>query len=61
MSDTRRKAQDDMQKYYVCGQCNDKQYYLVGEEKPVPCPDCGWNHADRKKYDVPDEIRIDLN
>ena len=61
-NDTRRqKTQDDVQNYYICGQCKDKQRYLVGEDKPIPCPDCGWQHGDRKKYDVPDEIRIDLN
>ena len=55
---TRRK--DDEQKFYICGQCKDKQYYLVGEEPPVPCPDCGWNHKGRKKYELPAEIKLDL-
>ena len=54
---TRRK--DDEQRFYVCGQCGDEQYYLVGEEPPVPCPDCGWNHKAREK-ELPAEIKLDL-
>lgn len=47
--------------FYVCGQCGDKQYHLVNEEPEIPCPDCGWYHKERKKYDVPGEIRVDLS
>lgn len=54
-----RRALDKMT-YYVCGQCKDRQYYLPSETPPVPCPDCGWNHKDRKKYDMPSEVKLDL-
>ena len=54
------KRKDDEQRFYICGQCKDEIYYLVGEEPVVPCPDCGWAHRDRKKYDLPPEIRVGL-
>lgn len=57
MSDTREQRQ---WQFYVCGQCNDKQYYTKDEEPPIPCPDCGWNHGTKKKYDVPETIKLDL-
>lgn len=49
------------QTFYICGQCKDKQWYLITENPPVPCPDCGWNHKDRLKYDIPSEIKLDLS
>lgn len=49
------------QSFYVCGQCKDKQWYLVSETPPIPCPDCGWWHKDRLKYDLPSDIKIDLS
>lgn len=52
---------DSQQTFYICGQCHDKQWYLKTEEPPVPCPDCGWNHKDRAKYDLPSEIKLDLS
>lgn len=54
------KNKGDEQKFYICGQCGDEQYYLIGEEPPVPCPDCGWVHKARKKHDIPAEIKVDL-
>lgn len=54
------KNKGDEQSWYVCGQCGDEQYYLTGEEAPVPCPDCGWAHKARKQRDVPPEIKVDL-
>jgi rubrerythrin len=54
------KNKGDEQKWYICGQCKDPQYYLVGEEPPVPCPDCGYHHKGRDYRDVPPEIKVDL-
>jgi DNA-directed RNA polymerase subunit RPC12/RpoP len=55
------RTSEDEQSYYICGQCNDKQWYLKTEEPPVPCPDCGWWHLELKKNAVPSEIKLDLN
>lgn len=49
------------QTYYICGQCNDKQWYLVNQEPPVPCPDCGWYHKSRLKHEIPNEFKIMLS
>jgi len=54
------RTSKDEQSFYICGQCNDKQYYIKGENPPVPCPDCGWHHKDKRKYEVPSEIKLDL-
>lgn len=55
------KQKGDEQRWYVCGQCGDEQYYLIDEEPPVPCPDCGWEHKSVRKYDLPSEIKVDLS
>jgi DNA-directed RNA polymerase subunit RPC12/RpoP len=48
--------------YYVCGWCRSKIYYTKDAEPTTPCPECGWNHTDKLRYnDVPSEIKIDLN
>ncbi len=54
------RVRDDIQRHYICGQCGDKQRYLQNEEPPIPCPDCGWTHKDRKKYELPSKIKLDL-
>ena len=47
--------------YYICGWCKDKITYSKGEEKPNPCPNCGWCHTDKLQYDgVPSDIKLDL-
>ena len=46
--------------HYICGQCGNEQYAVVGEELPIPCIDCGYVHRERDKYDVPAEIKLDL-
>ena len=47
--------------YYICGRCKGHITYSKGEEKPNPCPDCGWGHTDKLKYDdVPSDIKLDL-
>ena len=51
---------DADQTYYICGQCKDKQWYLKSEDAPIPCPDCGWEHRDQKKYDLPSEIKLPI-
>jgi DNA-directed RNA polymerase subunit RPC12/RpoP len=49
------------QTYYICGWCKDKQWYLINEEKPpIPCPDCGWMHKNRLRYELPTEIKLNL-
>lgn len=48
------------QTYYECGQCLDKIWYLKSEDPPIPCPDCGWWHKDKRKDDIPSEIKLDL-
>ncbi len=55
------KRLEDQQTYYICGQCKDKQWYLKTEEPPNPCPDCGYVHLSRDKYDVPSEVKLDLS
>lgn len=49
------------QTYYICGQCLDKQWHLVNEEPPIPCPDCGWCHKNQRKYELPTEIKLNLS
>lgn len=56
----KKNKHDDVEHGYECGQCGFFQYAVVGEEAPVPCVDCGWTHRDRKKYDLPSEIKMDL-
>ncbi len=51
----------DEQEYYSCGQCGSKIFNLIGEAPTVPCPDCGWYHKAKRKYDMPSEIKIDLS
>lgn len=48
------------QTYYICGWCNDKQWYLVTDKPPVPCPDCGWYHLNQLRYNLPTEIKLNL-
>lgn len=36
-------------------------YHLKSEEPPIPCPECGYCHKDRPVYDVPAEIKADIN
>lgn len=52
---------EDEQTYYICGQCETKIFNLKSEDSVVPCPDCGWNHKDRKKRDIPSTIKLDLS
>jgi len=49
------------QTYYICGQCLHKQWHLVNEEPPIPCPDCGWFHKNRLKYELPTEVKLNLS
>ena len=60
MSDSQRTTKDE-ELSYICGQCNLEQYYVKGAAPPVPCVDCGWIHKERKKYDLPSEIRLNLS
>ena len=55
------RTTEDEQSYYICGQCSSKIYHLKSEPPDIPCPDCGWQHKDKKKYELPSEIRLDLN
>lgn len=48
-------------RYYVCGQCKTKIFYPITEDEPNPCPDCGWTHVARDKYDIPEEIKYPIN
>jgi DNA-directed RNA polymerase subunit RPC12/RpoP len=49
------------QTHYICGWCKDKQWHLVNEEPVIPCPDCGWIHKNRLRYELPTEIKLDLS
>ncbi len=53
-------TKDAEQSFYICGQCGDKQHYLKSDAPDVPCPDCGWVHLSRKKYNVPAVIKLNL-
>ena len=53
-------VKDDEQNFYICGQCDTKIFYLKSEERPGICPECGWEHGEVGKYDVPDKIKINL-
>lgn len=53
-------TKDDEQSYYICGQCNDKIYHLKSDQPVIPCPDCGWNHGAKMKYDIPPKIKFNL-
>lgn len=57
-----RNTREDRQGYYICGQCKTKIFYLLtdGRDSAVPCPDCGWSHADKDKRNIPSEIKLDL-
>jgi rubrerythrin len=46
--------------WYICGWCGLEQYAVKGTEPPVPCVDCGWAHREKKRYDLPSEIKLDL-
>jgi hypothetical protein len=50
----------DRRSYYFCGQCDTKIFNRVTEEPNVPCPECGWAHKNRRKYDLPPVIPMDL-
>lgn len=57
---TSERTENKREHHYVCGQCGNEQYAIIGQEPPVPCVDCGWAHRDLKKYDLPSEIKLDL-
>ncbi len=54
------RTSEDEEHGYTCGQCGEFQYAVVGEEAPVPCVHCGWVHRERKKYTVPNVVKLDL-
>ena len=54
------RVEKDQEHFYVCGQCGNEQYALTSEELPVPCIDCGWVHREKRKYDLPSKIKLDL-
>ena len=56
------RKDDRKQIFYTCGWCKTSIFYKKTEQKPKPCPECGWWHADEHQYDdVPSEIKMDLN
>ena len=55
------RVDEDLQGYYICGQCETKIFHLLSDEPTIPCPECGWNHKDRKKYIIPPKIKLDLS
>jgi len=54
------RVEEDQEHSYICGQCGNEQYAVVGDELPVPCIDCGYVHRERRKYKLPSEIKLDL-
>ena len=54
------RTSKDKEHFYICGQCGLKQYAQVGDDLPIPCVDCGYEHRDLPKYDLPSEIKLDL-
>ena len=57
---TTQRTSETKEHHYVCGQCGLEQYAVVGQELPVPCVDCGWNHRAKKKHDLPSDVKMDL-
>lgn len=60
MGNSAERIYRNRQTFYICGQCRDKQWHLIHEEPPVPCPDCGWMHKQLRKEDLPVEFKISL-
>ena len=64
MPDLRSKDQRD---FYTCGQCRGKIFYLRTDGRPDVCPECGYStdaahgHGTRSVYDVPSEVKLNLN
>ena len=46
--------------WYICGQCGYEVYHLKSEPRPNPCPECGWEHETKNKYNIPSEVKLDL-
>jgi len=55
------RVEDRKQQWYVCGRCHYKIFHLKGEDPVVPCPECGWCGLEKSPYDIPAEIKVDLN
>lgn len=58
-----RKDKYDIFGWYLCGRCKTPIEYLVkeGKQSAIPCPDCGYHHAERPYTKLPAQIRIDLS
>ena len=54
------RTSETIQREYICGQCTFAIPYLAKDEPPKVCPECGWEHLEVKKYDVPSEFKLDL-
>jgi DNA-directed RNA polymerase subunit RPC12/RpoP len=54
------RVRENLQTFYICGQCKTKQFYLISDSPDIPCPDCGWNHGAKKKKDIPSKIKLSL-
>lgn len=49
---------------FKCGQCGAENRYLVTEEAPELCRECGYSHklhGTRKVNDIPSTIKVYLN
>lgn len=60
MSLRSKRTVEDEEHWYICGQCGYEQYAVIGDEPLIPCVDCNWPHREVRKYDLPNEIKLDL-
>lgn len=51
----------DKENRYFCGRCRHEIAYSQDDEPTIPCPECGYQHKDRRDTDVPAEFKLDLN
>lgn len=57
MAGTKR---DDLQKFYVCGNCHIEIGYPATDEPPTICPECTYAHHTRLVTGVPSQVKVDL-
>ncbi len=46
---------------YKCGGCKQKILYTKENGFPDKCPECGYGHGSRDKYDIPAVVKLNLN
>jgi len=54
------RKEDRKYQFYVCGRCKHEIYHIKGEQRDIPCPECGWEWEEKGVYDIPSKIKFDL-